>query len=188
MIGIYGDGDRFNILPNFLGRYAASFPKSGFLAADGGWRSHAFGSLRVDRVSHRCLVPPAGKMIVPHVHPQGTDTWTILAGTGRYFLDSAGNTQEIIDMRLWDKSLKTIVILSDSKTNSLTIRRERGVVNPFSDGLLYLKAIFLIADPQSYQCRIAATIDFYFNRDFLLISGNIIINCFCLHFWHVKLF
>jgi quercetin dioxygenase-like cupin family protein len=37
-----------------------------------------------------------GQTIAPHVHPQGTDTWTILAGKGRYFLDSAGNTQEII--------------------------------------------------------------------------------------------
>ena|SRR5581483_10618539 len=31
-----------------------------------------------------------GQRIAPHVHPQGQDTWTILAGQGEYILDAAG--------------------------------------------------------------------------------------------------
>lgn len=30
--------------------------------------------------------------ILPHIHPQGQDTWTILSGKGDYFLDEAGAT------------------------------------------------------------------------------------------------
>jgi len=30
-----------------------------------------------------------------HVHPKGQDTWTILAGNGRYYLDDKGTTKAI---------------------------------------------------------------------------------------------
>jgi quercetin dioxygenase-like cupin family protein len=30
-----------------------------------------------------------------HVHPAGQDTWTILAGTGEYYLDGSGTTKSI---------------------------------------------------------------------------------------------
>ncbi|XHX78353.1 MAG: cupin domain-containing protein [Stenomitos frigidus ULC029] len=36
-----------------------------------------------------------GQKIAAHLHPQGQDTWTILAGQGDYFLDQAGTTQPI---------------------------------------------------------------------------------------------
>lgn len=36
-----------------------------------------------------------GQTILPHTHPQGQDTWTILAGEGRYFLDANGASQTI---------------------------------------------------------------------------------------------
>lgn len=37
-----------------------------------------------------------GQKISPHIHPNGQDTWTILAGTGIYYLDKAGATKPII--------------------------------------------------------------------------------------------
>lgn len=36
-----------------------------------------------------------GQTILPHVHPHGQDTWTILSGQGEYYLDEAGTTQSI---------------------------------------------------------------------------------------------
>jgi quercetin dioxygenase-like cupin family protein len=36
-----------------------------------------------------------GQAIAAHIHPQGQDTWTILAGVGEYYLDQMGNTQPI---------------------------------------------------------------------------------------------
>jgi quercetin dioxygenase-like cupin family protein len=36
-----------------------------------------------------------GQEIAAHIHPQGQDTWTILTGTGDYYLDQAGTTQKI---------------------------------------------------------------------------------------------
>jgi quercetin dioxygenase-like cupin family protein len=37
-----------------------------------------------------------GQSIPPHVHPQGQDTWTVLSGTGQYYLDALGNHQTIV--------------------------------------------------------------------------------------------
>jgi quercetin dioxygenase-like cupin family protein len=37
-----------------------------------------------------------GQTIPPHVHPQGQDTWTVLSGTGQYYLDKLGNHQTIV--------------------------------------------------------------------------------------------
>jgi quercetin dioxygenase-like cupin family protein len=37
-----------------------------------------------------------GQTIPPHVHPQGQDTWTVLSGTGQYYLDTLGNHQTIV--------------------------------------------------------------------------------------------
>jgi quercetin dioxygenase-like cupin family protein len=36
-----------------------------------------------------------GQKVAAHLHPQGQDTWTILAGQGDYFLDQAGTTKPI---------------------------------------------------------------------------------------------
>ena len=36
-----------------------------------------------------------GQTILPHTHPQGQDTWTILSGEGRYFLSTNGASQTI---------------------------------------------------------------------------------------------
>lgn len=36
-----------------------------------------------------------GQEIPAHIHPHGQDTWTILSGAGRYYLDTAGTTQTI---------------------------------------------------------------------------------------------
>ncbi len=35
------------------------------------------------------------QIISPHIHPHGQDTWTILSGIGKYYLDKHGNTQTI---------------------------------------------------------------------------------------------
>lgn len=37
-----------------------------------------------------------GQAIPAHVHPQGQDTWTVLAGGGEYQLDEAGATRPIV--------------------------------------------------------------------------------------------
>ena len=34
-----------------------------------------------------------GQRITPHVHPTGTDTWTVVSGAGHYIHDAAGATQ-----------------------------------------------------------------------------------------------
>ena len=36
-----------------------------------------------------------GQAIRAHIHPHGQDTWTILAGSGRYLTDRAGTSQSI---------------------------------------------------------------------------------------------
>ncbi|WP_434685551.1 cupin domain-containing protein [Pseudanabaena minima] len=33
--------------------------------------------------------------IAPHIHPHGQDTWTILQGKGKYYLDQQGTTKAI---------------------------------------------------------------------------------------------
>jgi len=33
--------------------------------------------------------------IAPHLHPHGQDTWTILQGKGKYYLDQQGTTEAI---------------------------------------------------------------------------------------------
>lgn len=38
-----------------------------------------------------------GQKIPMHVHPQGQDTWTILAGAGRYYIDNNGTTKPIME-------------------------------------------------------------------------------------------
>jgi quercetin dioxygenase-like cupin family protein len=35
------------------------------------------------------------QVIPAHIHPHGQDTWTILSGSGSYYLDEQGNTQTI---------------------------------------------------------------------------------------------
>jgi quercetin dioxygenase-like cupin family protein len=36
-----------------------------------------------------------GQKILPHVHPNGQDTWTIVSGTGEYYLDDMNTTKLI---------------------------------------------------------------------------------------------
>lgn len=36
-----------------------------------------------------------GQTIPAHIHPNGQDTWTVLSGSGDYYLDLAGTTQPI---------------------------------------------------------------------------------------------
>lgn len=36
-----------------------------------------------------------GQSIAPHTHPAGQDTWTIIAGRGRYQVDAEGRTLDI---------------------------------------------------------------------------------------------
>jgi quercetin dioxygenase-like cupin family protein len=36
-----------------------------------------------------------GQKILPHIHPRGQDTWTILAGCGHYYLDQKGTMKPI---------------------------------------------------------------------------------------------
>ena len=36
-----------------------------------------------------------GQEIPLHIHPHGQDTWTLLAGKGRYYLDNNGTTRPI---------------------------------------------------------------------------------------------
>jgi quercetin dioxygenase-like cupin family protein len=36
-----------------------------------------------------------GQEIPAHIHPNGQDTWTILSGTGDYYLDQSGATKPI---------------------------------------------------------------------------------------------
>ena len=37
-----------------------------------------------------------GQKIPLHIHPQGQDTWTLLAGTGHYYSDNSGVTKLIM--------------------------------------------------------------------------------------------
>lgn len=37
----------------------------------------------------------SGQEIPAHFHPSGQDTWTILSGTGAYYLDKSGTTKSI---------------------------------------------------------------------------------------------
>lgn len=37
-----------------------------------------------------------GQKILPHIHPHGQDTWTILSGSGDYYLDTVGTTKLIV--------------------------------------------------------------------------------------------
>jgi quercetin dioxygenase-like cupin family protein len=37
-----------------------------------------------------------GQRIAVHIHPNGQDTWTILAGSGQYQLDAAGTSRSIV--------------------------------------------------------------------------------------------
>jgi quercetin dioxygenase-like cupin family protein len=36
-----------------------------------------------------------GQEIAAHIHPNGQDTWTILSGSGEYYLDSSGTRKAI---------------------------------------------------------------------------------------------
>ena len=36
-----------------------------------------------------------GQSIAPHVHPDGQDTWTVLAGQADYILDAQGSTRPL---------------------------------------------------------------------------------------------
>jgi quercetin dioxygenase-like cupin family protein len=37
-----------------------------------------------------------GQEILPHIHPNGQDTWTILTGKGEYYVDRTGTKKSIV--------------------------------------------------------------------------------------------
>jgi quercetin dioxygenase-like cupin family protein len=37
-----------------------------------------------------------GQEIPAHIHPRGQDSWTVLTGTGRYYVDKLGNWETIV--------------------------------------------------------------------------------------------
>ncbi|WP_197484551.1 cupin domain-containing protein [Phormidesmis priestleyi] len=63
--------------------------------------------------------------IPAHIHPHGQDTWTILSGTGDYYLDKSGKTQPIV--------AGDVVIAS--------IGRVHGVVNTGEEPLIFISVV-----------------------------------------------
>ena len=39
-----------------------------------------------------CWTVIPGQRILPHIHPNGQDTWTVLSGSGEYQIDATGTT------------------------------------------------------------------------------------------------
>ncbi|MBW4580570.1 MAG: cupin domain-containing protein [Tildeniella nuda ZEHNDER 1965/U140] len=66
-----------------------------------------------------------GQTIPAHCHPNGQDTWTILAGSGDYYLDQAGITTPI--------AAGDIVIAP--------IGSVHGVVNPGDEPLIFISVV-----------------------------------------------
>lgn len=67
-----------------------------------------------------------GQTILPHTHPQGQDTWTILSGEGRYFLDATTSANQII------------------KAGDIVVARANdvhGVVNTGSEPLMFVSVV-----------------------------------------------
>ena len=70
------------------------FPWTDFLQPADGEPVRSVVTQSADSVVIAWTVKP-GQRITPHVHPYGTDTWTIVAGEGSYIADSAGSTQQV---------------------------------------------------------------------------------------------
>ena len=63
--------------------------------------------------------------IPAHIHPQGQDTWTILAGKGLYYLDAVGTTQAI--------SAGDVVVAHTGEVH--------GVVNNGNEPLIFISVV-----------------------------------------------
>ena len=63
--------------------------------------------------------------IPAHIHPNGQDTWTILAGNGLYYLDASGTTQAI--------SAGDVVVAHTGEVH--------GVVNKVNEPLIFISVV-----------------------------------------------
>lgn len=70
------------------------FNSSGFFLPDDGEPIRSVITESKDAVIVAWYIKP-GQETRAHMHPTGQDTWTILAGTGEYYLDGAGTTRPI---------------------------------------------------------------------------------------------
>lgn len=66
-----------------------------------------------------------GQAIRAHIHPHGQDTWTILAGSGRYLTDRQGGSLSI--------TVGDVVIAEKGQVH--------GVVNEGSEPLLFISVV-----------------------------------------------
>ena len=71
------------------------FKSANFLQSTDGEPIRSVVTESPDTVVVAWYVKPNQK-IAPHVHPHGQDTWTILQGEGKYYLDAQGSTQPIM--------------------------------------------------------------------------------------------
>ncbi len=71
------------------------FKSASFLQSTDGEPIRSVVTESSDTVVVAWYVKPNQK-IAPHVHPHGQDTWIILQGEGKYYLDSQGRTQTIM--------------------------------------------------------------------------------------------
>jgi quercetin dioxygenase-like cupin family protein len=70
------------------------FPSAQFFQPSEGEPVRSVITESADAVVVAWYIQP-GQEIPAHIHPLGQDTWTILSGTGDYYLDKVGNTQSI---------------------------------------------------------------------------------------------
>ena len=71
------------------------FPSSRYFSASDGEPIRSVITQSDDAVIVAWLIEP-GQRIAPHVHPEGQDTWTVLAGQGDYLVDGAGGCAPIV--------------------------------------------------------------------------------------------
>ncbi len=71
-----------------------------------------------------CYVKPH-QIIPAHIHPHGQDTWTILSGSGLYYLDQQGNTQTI--------KVGDVVVAP--------IKSVHGVINTGTEPLIFISVV-----------------------------------------------
>jgi quercetin dioxygenase-like cupin family protein len=71
------------------------FTSSQFLQPNDGEPIRSVVTESKDAVVVAWYVKP-GQEILPHIHPNGQDTWTIVSGKGEYYLDEFGNKKSIV--------------------------------------------------------------------------------------------
>jgi quercetin dioxygenase-like cupin family protein len=79
-----------------------------------------------------------GQEILPHIHPQGQDTWTILSGQGDYVIDQAGTRQPIVAGDVVVAPIGTLHGVRNSGTEPLTLI---SVVTPSEAGYQLMTAL-----------------------------------------------